>query len=130
MRTYKLRENDTGIEFTEGDSVGLIPKDGVGWDKYQSWLAAGNTPQPAYTLAEYKLKRVRDINAEAHQRITGKWPAWSQSNIALGLDPALAQQCTDDIAAVRVASNVATESINSALDIAAVQAVVVNWPVI
>jgi hypothetical protein len=81
-------------------------------------------------LPDARTEALAAIRTQAKQIIEAKWPQWLQSNIALGLDPDLAQDCTDDIAAVRAASNAAEDKINAAVTVAEVEAVSASWPVL
>lgn len=71
------------------------------------------------------------INAEAKNRILAAYPLEKQSSANLGIYPqAYADKMISDIAAVIAASNVACDAVDAAIDVAGVDAVVVNWPVI
>lgn len=94
-------------------------------------------PQPTQqqiddaTLPTAKSLRVTDIRAQAQARILAKYPLWRQTNAALGVYPqAYASQMQADIAAVIEASNAAEDAVTAAADVAAVDAVNPNWPVI
>jgi acetyl-CoA acetyltransferase len=84
----------------------------------------------AEALAALPQSEIAAIRAEAQSRIYAKWPQWLQANIALGLDPDLAEDCTDDIAAVRSASNTAEAAVESATTLAELEAVSASWPVL
>lgn len=50
------------------------------WKEYQEWLAAGNTPDPAETLAGVIVVKVIDVKHEANRRILAIMPDWKQRN--------------------------------------------------
>jgi hypothetical protein len=79
-------------------------------------------------LPDAQVAKLAAIRAEAQSRIYAKWPQWLQANIALGLDPDLAEDCTDDIAAVRSASNSAEAAIEASTTLAELEAVSASWP--
>lgn len=61
--TYRLAKNERGvIRVNDG---AYIPLDTGNNDyvAFQSWLAAGNTPLPAYTLDDLKQRKVADLDA-------------------------------------------------------------------
>lgn len=78
-----------------------------------------------------KASFIAEINAEASRRIIASYPLEKQSSANLGIYP---QTYTDKmiayIAAVIQASNDACDAVLAAVDIAVVEAVTVNWPVI
>lgn len=56
---YKLTEDpNIVIRLSDGAS---IPKGHRFWDEYEEWLAAGNTPDPAFTLEQLKDKKRQEI---------------------------------------------------------------------
>jgi hypothetical protein len=125
-----------------GDVMGIIRDDGVNiplatgnpdYQRYIEWVAQGNapTPDPEWTLAKVKNKKIATINSECTSRIILKWPLGLQSSINMGLYPALVDQCRVDIAATVDASNTqGRDVVNACASIAAVQAVTINWPII
>lgn len=98
------------------------------------WL---NSLQPtqaeidAATLPATRANAIQQINIEATRRILAAYPLEKQSSANMGVYP---QTYTDkmiaDIAAVIAASNTACDAVDAALDVAGVDAVTVNWPVI
>jgi hypothetical protein len=50
------------------------------WEEYQEWLAAGNIPDPAETLAGVIAVKVLEVKAEANRRIIAIMPDWKQRN--------------------------------------------------
>lgn len=85
----------------------------------------------AAILPAKRAKSIEQINTEATRRILSVYPLEKQSSANLGIYP---QTYTDrmiaDIAAVIAASNTACDAVDAAVDVAGVDAVVVNWPVI
>ena len=56
---YKLTE-DPNIVIRLSDGA-TIPKGHRFWDEYEEWLAAGNTPEPDFTLEQLKEKKRQEI---------------------------------------------------------------------
>lgn len=85
----------------------------------------------AEILAARQLSVIEQINAEASRRILSAYPLEKQSSANLGIYPqAYTDKMITDIAAVIQASNDACDLVTAAVDIAGVEAAVVNWPVI
>lgn len=100
----------------------------------QEWLDAGNIIQPYAkydTLEAAKVGCIAEINHECTRRILTKWPLEKQQACSLGVYPtATAEQCADDIAAMILASNTASDAVGAATTISEAEAVSPNWPVI
>lgn len=98
------------------------------WDDATQTIVA---PSDQQKLDASKAQTISSINIEASRRIIASYPLEKQSSANLGIYP---QTYTDkmiiDIAAVIQASNDACDSVLAAVDIAGVEAVTVNWPVI
>lgn len=112
---------------------GWVRYDGA-WDDSLLWDDAIQNlrmPNEAESLAQHKAERIAAINAEATSRIISAYPLEKQSSALMGVYPtAYRDQMTAEIAAVIQASNAACDSVTAAADVAGVDAVVVNWPVI
>lgn len=103
------------------------------------YIAAWIRPEPQPTQAEIdaamlpaaKLTKRTEINAEATSRILSAYPLEKQSSANLGIYPsAFVDQMVTDISATIQASNAACDLVDAAADVAGVDAVTVNWPVI
>lgn len=97
------------------------------------WYIAATAPTvaeiEAQRLPAYKAKRLAELRADAAALILAKWPAWAQSNCALGIYPeATAAQCSADIAAVVTASNAAEDAVTAATTVSEAEAVTATWP--
>lgn len=120
-----------------GDGA-YIPEDMGNRDyvEYLDWVAKGNAPTPAYALAEYKALRVSNINAECETRIFARWSLPKQISCDAGLYGTAAKADCDAWRAGHInAADMAQAAINAVpdtgnldADIAAVDAVMVNWP--
>jgi len=85
----------------------------------------------AAILPAKRAKSIEQINTEATRRILSVYPLEKQSSANLGIYPqTYTDQMIADIAAVIAASNTACDAVDAAVDVAGVDAVVVNWPVI
>ncbi len=115
------------------DLVGAIGAAPVGGG-YRVDLADGTSRSAtaAEVLDATKAVRIAAINAECRARlIAGYGPAEEQVSRAIGVYGATEQAAMQvGIAATIDASNTASNSVLAALDIAAVEAVSVSWPVI
>jgi hypothetical protein len=98
------------------------------------WLNGTPPDQSVVDAASLPARRaavVSQINAEASRKILAVYPLEKQSSANLGIYPqAYTDQMIADIAAVIAASNTACDAVDAALDVAGVDAVTVNWPVI
>lgn len=112
----------------------ILQDDGSG-----PYIAQWNRPEPQPTQAEIdaailpasRAAVIERINAEASGRILAVYPLEKQSSANLGIYPqAYTDKMIADIAAVIQASNDACDAVLAAVDIAGVDAVTVNWPVI
>ncbi len=66
---YKLQLTGGGITRIS-DNAGIPPNDqNTDWQKYQKWLAEGNTPEPAETTAEKKMRLKQVLRAERNARL-------------------------------------------------------------
>ena len=85
----------------------------------------------AEILAATKTYRIASIRAEARTRIEATYPEWRQRSAALGVyPPEYVAQMQEGIAAVIAASNAGEDAVDAAVDVAAVEAVTVTWPVL
>ncbi len=86
----------------------------------------------AEVLAAAKAQRIEQINAECRSRLIARFgPAEEQVSRAIGVYGAAEKSAMETgIAATIDASNVASNAVLAAADIAAVEAVTVTWPVI
>lgn len=67
MAKYKLTES--GVLDTEtGTSIPNAPGNRH-WQEYQEWLSEGNTPDPQYTLDEWKTGKKAEVRANSNSRI-------------------------------------------------------------
>lgn len=98
------------------------------------WLITTAPSESVIDAAMLPAKRANKrehINAEARKRILTTYPIEKQSSANLGIYPqAYTDKMISDIAAVISASNAACDAVDAAVDVAGVDAVVVNWPVI
>ncbi len=66
---YQLHESDTVIEIEDGGARSFCPVGSAGYRRYQAWVAAGNTPEPAepppvvYSGSHQLSARLRTTNA-------------------------------------------------------------------
>lgn len=80
-------------------------------------------------LAEVQAAKLAHIRMQAQEMIYQKYPAWVQSNAALGVYPVVfTDTMKDNIAAVIAASNVAQDAIEIALTTDEVNLVEATWP--
>lgn len=96
------------------------------------WFS-GNPLQPADIVAAElpaaRAERKSLINADATKRIIAAYPLEKQSSANLGIYPQVyTDKMVSDIASVIAASNTACDAVDAAVDVAGVDAVVVNWP--
>jgi hypothetical protein len=85
--------------------------------------------QPAPTLADTKARRVAAINFDCQTRIMGAWPIEKQISALAGIyGAAELEAMTTFIDAHIAASNTASDAVDAATTIAAVEAVTVVWP--
>ncbi len=68
MALYK--EATDGVIKTDTDTY-IAENSGYMWDNYLTWLKAGNTPDPQYTLDDVKTIKIRDIKLKKNTLIYG-----------------------------------------------------------
>ena len=115
-----------GIDFTRD----VVIQDGVG-------IIEWRRPEPQPTAAEIaaamlpatKAARIAQINAECKARIFGRWPLEKQMSATLGIYGAESVAMRDWVDRHIAASNVASDQVDTAATVAAVEAVAVAWPV-
>lgn len=113
------------------NSIGL-PASDHGGGTYTMQLADGTTrpATPAEILTATKAARIAQINAECKARIFARWPLEKQMSATLGIYGALESVAMRDWVDRHIAaSNVASDQVDSAATVAAVEAVTVVWPV-
>lgn len=59
---YKINSPAGVIRIGDGATIPTDPRNSD-YQRYLSWLAAGNTPLPAYTLPELKQQKIAEIDA-------------------------------------------------------------------
>ena len=85
---------------------------------------------PGPSLADIKVGRINEINAECRSRILSAWPLEKQVSATLGIyGQSELDAMTAFIDAHIDASNTACDDVDSALNQSAVEAVTVAWPV-
>ncbi len=94
-------------------------------------------PQPTQTelnaalLPAAKQGKRNAINKEATRRILATYPLEKQSSANLGVYPqTYLSQMALDIAAIIAASNTACDAVDAAINVAEIDNISVNWPVI
>lgn len=65
---YKLIADSTFVQRGDGATIPCDPAN-IDWQAYQAWLAAGNTPDPAYTLTEAQAAQVAQIQQSCRNAI-------------------------------------------------------------
>lgn len=115
-------------------SSGVIGASGIGDGNYRLDLAAGGSRQAtaAEVLDAARAVRIAAINAECRARLIARYgTAEEQVSRSVGVYGANEQAAlTTGIAATIDASNTASNAVLAAADLAAVEAVSANWPVI
>lgn len=143
---YKLTKNNFVIRLSDNAHIPNAPGN-RDWDEYQKWIAKGNSPVPAESLAETKTRRIGEIRADAGARILARHPDYKQRNLLArlhelhdkrldGLALTAPEQAEvtnfraawDWVRQTRQASNDAEAKVSSAVTIAEVDAVVPLWP--
>lgn len=107
-------------------------------DKISGWRRAEPKPSEAALVAAYdpmpdaKANRIASINAECRARLIARFgPAEEQVSRSIGAYGAVEQAALKlGVETTLDASNVASNAILAAADLAAVEAVTVTWPVI
>ena len=110
----------------------VVKDDGAG-----PFIETWNRPEPQPTPAEIaaavlpatKAARIAQINAECKARIFGRWPLEKQMSATLGIYGAESVAMRDWVDRHIAASNVASDQVDTAATVAAVEAVAVAWPV-
>ena len=85
MKTYKLSLDGEYATYTNGDRHETVS---VGSEEYQTWLAEGNTPEPAETTAEKKARLLAELKATRDQRLVES-DAWVLPDFPGGASPAV-----------------------------------------
>ena len=102
-------------------------------DSYD-WIGPNPPTQAEFDAAVIpaaKHFKIAAIRTEARQRIEATYPEWRQRSAALGVyPPEYVAQMQEGIAAVIAASNAGEDAVDAAVDVAAVEAVTVTWPVL
>lgn len=143
---YKLTKNNFAIRLSDNAHIPNAPGN-RDWDEYQKWIAKGNSPVPAESLAEAKARRIGEIRADAGARILARHPDYKQRNMlarlhelhdkrldGVALTAAEQTEVThfrsawDWVRQTRQASDAAEAKVASAATIAEVDAVVPLWP--
>lgn len=72
MSEYKLQKGGSGVIRLK--DMAFIPDcaDNRDWQEYRAWVAAGNTPLPAYTPEELEAKQKADEEAAREKLIADK----------------------------------------------------------
>lgn len=109
-------------------AASIYAKDDGVWDEVAQSIVA---PTEQQKLDARRAAVIEQINTEASRRILASYPLEKQSSANLGIYPqAYTDKMIADIASVIQASNDACDAVLAAVDIAGVEAVTVNWPVI
>lgn len=131
MLTNTLEYLFPGIDF-RADCI--LRDDGSGL-----YIARWNRPEPqpmqtelnAALLPAAKQGKRNAINKEATRRILATYPLEKQSSANLGVYPqTYLSQMALDIEAIIAASNTACDAVDAAINVAEIDNISVNWPVI
>ena len=103
----------------------------IGGTYYCSILGVQRTVTQFEILNAARVKRKADINEEAHSRIVTIYPLEKQSSAQLGIYPtSYKDKMASDIEAIIAASNTACDAVDAAINVAEIDNISVNWPVI
>ena len=87
MAKYKLNINGDGVHYPDGGNL-HIPEsmDNRDWREYQEWLAIeGNTPDPAETDEEKKVRLLGELRSQRQARLTDT-DFYSNSDVTMSAD--------------------------------------------
>lgn len=144
MAKYKIQ--DSGVLDTEAGAFIPNAPGNRHWQEYQEWIAQGNIPDPLETLLEAQTRRIVEVKAAAGIHIVTAYPEWKQRNMIARQaelqdivinggtlsateqdEMTTMQNIWNWVKTVRSESDTFEASINSASDVATVDAIVFTF---